>query len=53
MEIKDKVTMKVTEDAHTKLQLAKAHMGTKTFSETIAELSGRYLEKLVSKCRGK
>lgn len=45
----DKVTMKVTEDVHRKLQLAKAHMNKRTFSDVINELTSRYLERLRSK----
>lgn len=46
-----KVTMKITEDSHKKLQLVKAHMGKKTFSSVIDELTSKYLELLVSKAR--
>ena len=47
----DKVTMKIDEKAHKNLQLAKAHMGKKTFSDVINELTSRYLERLVSRGR--
>jgi predicted CopG family antitoxin len=49
--MKEKITMKITEDSHKKLQLAKAHMGSKTFSDVIEELAGRYLEMLISRGR--
>lgn len=51
MDNKDKVTMKITEESHKKLQLAKAHMGKKTFSDVINELTGKYLELLISRNR--
>lgn len=45
----DKVTLKITEEAHKKLQLAKVHMEKKTFSAVIEELTSRYLEMLISR----
>lgn len=47
----NKITLKITEDSHKKLQLAKIHMDKKTFSDVIDELASRYLELLASKAR--
>jgi hypothetical protein len=39
-----KVTMKIEEGAHRKLQMAKGMMGTKTLSETIKVLAEQQIE---------
>lgn len=41
--------MKITHDAHKKLQLAKVNLDVKTLSDAIEELAARYLELLSSK----
>ena len=39
-----KVTMKIEESAHRKLQMAKALLGTKTLSDTIKQLAEEAIE---------
>lgn len=51
MDNKDKVTMKITEESHQKLQLVKAHMSKRTFSGVIDELTSKYLELLISRSK--
>jgi len=40
----EKITMKIDNDAHQKLQVVKGLMGTKTLSETIKVLSEEFIE---------
>ena len=44
-----KVTMKISEDAHRKLQVAKALLGSKTLGDAIKQLSEEAIELRMGK----
>jgi len=47
----EKITMKVDNNVHQKLQIVKGLMGTKTLSETIQVLAEEHIEKIMGKVK--
>lgn len=45
----EKITMKIDETVHRKLQVAKGLLGVKTFGEAIQVLAEEYIEKHIGK----